>query len=83
MLAVALAVLIGGLTGTKTLTGAQSGSGESGRADVVLDGAGFPDPPVEQVLVRPATARRSRRGQHGRGRRRRRRPRAGRRGRRR
>ncbi|MGY5884244.1 MMPL family transporter [Modestobacter lacusdianchii] len=51
VLAVALAVLIGGLTGTKTLTGAQSGSGESGRADVVLDGAGFPDPPVEQVLV--------------------------------
>jgi hypothetical protein len=37
--------------GTRTLTAAQTGSGESGRADVVLDGAGFPDPPVERVLV--------------------------------
>ncbi|MCZ2836979.1 MMPL family transporter [Modestobacter sp. VKM Ac-2985] len=51
VLAVALAVVIGGATGTKTLTAAQSGSGESGRADVALDGAGFPDPPTEQVLV--------------------------------
>jgi RND superfamily putative drug exporter len=51
VLAVALAVVIGGAAGTKTLTGAQSGSGESGRADVVLDGARFPDPPTEQVLV--------------------------------
>ncbi|WP_269171369.1 MULTISPECIES: MMPL family transporter [unclassified Modestobacter] len=51
VLAVALAVALGGITGTQTLTAAQSGSGESGRADVVLDGAGFPDPPTEQVLV--------------------------------
>jgi RND superfamily putative drug exporter len=48
---VVLAVVIGHVTGTTTLTGAQSGSGESGRADVVLDDAGFPDPPMEQVLV--------------------------------
>ncbi|WP_197537397.1 MMPL family transporter [Modestobacter italicus] len=51
LVGVLLAVLVGSLTGTRTLTGAESGSGESGRADVVLDGAGFPDPPVEQVLV--------------------------------
>jgi RND superfamily putative drug exporter len=51
LLAVVLAVVVGSATGTNTLTGAQSGSGESGRADVVLDEAGFPDPPMEQVLV--------------------------------
>jgi len=51
LVAVVLAVVIGSATGTRTLTGAQSGSGESGRADVVVDEAGFPDPPVEQVLV--------------------------------
>ena len=51
VLAVVLAVVAGGATGTKTLTDAQSGSGESGRTDVVVADAGFPDPPVEQVLV--------------------------------
>ena len=49
--AVAVAVVVGGAVGTKTLTGAESGSGESGRADLVLSDAGFPDAPVEQVLV--------------------------------
>jgi len=51
LLLVVLAVVVGSATGTRTLTGAESGSGESGRADVVLDDAGFPEPPVEQVLV--------------------------------
>jgi len=51
LVGVVVAVVVGTATGTRTLTDAQSGSGESGRADVVLDGAGFPDPPVEQVLV--------------------------------
>ncbi|MBB3675968.1 MMPL family transporter [Modestobacter versicolor] len=51
LLAVVLAVVVGSATGTNTLSGAESGSGESGRADVVLDDAGFPDPPTEQVLV--------------------------------
>jgi putative drug exporter of the RND superfamily len=51
VLAVALAVVLGGMTGTRTLTAAETGSGDSGRADVVVDGAGFPDPPVEQVMV--------------------------------
>src|ERR1700710_2761900 len=36
VLGVALAVVVCGAVGTRTLTGAQSGSGESGRADVVL-----------------------------------------------
>jgi len=51
VLAVALAVVLGSATGTRTLTDAESGSGESGRTDVVLQDAAFPDPPVEQVLV--------------------------------
>lgn len=51
VLAVVLAVVIGGATGTKTLTDAQSGSGESGRTDVAMADAAFPDPRVEQVLV--------------------------------
>ena len=49
--AVVAAVVIGGATGTRTLSDGQEGSGESGRADAVLADAGFPDPPVEQVLV--------------------------------
>jgi len=49
--AVVLAVVVGSGVGTRQLTAAESGTGESGRADVVLDGAGFPDPLVEQVLV--------------------------------
>src|SRR3954464_15932452 len=42
LVGVVLTVVLGSVTGTRTLTGAQSGSGESGRADVVLDDAGFP-----------------------------------------
>ena len=51
LIGVALAVVAGSAVGTRTLTGAESGTGESGRADTVLEAAGFPDPPVEQVLV--------------------------------
>ena len=49
---VAATVALGSGVGTRELTAAQSGTGGSGRADVVLDAAGFPDPLVEQVLVR-------------------------------
>ncbi|MGY2078547.1 MMPL family transporter [Modestobacter sp. SYSU DS0657] len=52
LLGVMVALVAGSAIGTRTLEGAESGSGESGRADVVLHRAGFPDPAVEQVLVR-------------------------------
>ena len=55
--AVALAMAVGSGVGTRELTAAESGTGESGRADVVLDGAGFPDPLVEQVLVQSRAGR--------------------------
>src|SRR5437016_8356281 len=47
---VLLAFAIGGAVGTKTQTTAQSGVGESGRAERTLDNA-FPKHQVEQVLV--------------------------------
>ena len=47
---VILAVVIGGSVGTKTLSDADMGNGESGRADKVVD-AHFPDKTSESVLV--------------------------------
>ncbi|WP_245604246.1 MMPL family transporter [Patulibacter minatonensis] len=46
----------GVLTGTKTLTEAENGVGESGRAAVRLDDAGLRAPAVETILVRSASA---------------------------
>jgi RND superfamily putative drug exporter len=54
---VATAVLIGGAVGTKKLSAADSGSGESGVAARTLDRAGFKIQPSEQVLVQSATLR--------------------------
>ena len=50
----------GAMTGTKQLTDAEAGVGESGRADRIYDGAGLQRPAVESILVRagdPAAAR--------------------------
>jgi putative drug exporter of the RND superfamily len=52
---VAAAFVLGGATGTRVLTDAESGVGESGRADRVVEAAGFPARPTEQVLIRPST----------------------------
>jgi putative drug exporter of the RND superfamily len=49
---VAVAFAVGSATGTRVLTGAESGVGESGRADRVVEAAGFPAQPTEQVLIR-------------------------------
>ena len=46
----------GALTGTKTLTDAQSGVGESAKVDERLDAAKLRDPAVENVLVRSGDA---------------------------
>ena len=52
---VILAFAIGGAVGTKTQDTAQSGVGESGRAERTIDDA-FPKHQVEQVLVQSSTA---------------------------
>ncbi|HWK24980.1 MAG TPA: MMPL family transporter [Solirubrobacter sp.] len=49
----------GGMTGTKMLTGADAGVGESSRADARLAAAGLQDPAVESVLVRSSSAART------------------------
>jgi len=50
------AVAIGGSIGTNTLSIADSGIGESGRADRTLGEHGFATPPTERILVRGAGA---------------------------
>src|SRR5437764_164578 len=46
-----VAFMIGGAIGTKTQTNAQSGVGESGRAERTVE-SGFPKHQVEEVLIR-------------------------------
>ena len=48
---VALAIVIGGMAGTKELKPSESGAGESGVASRTLDRAGFGTQPTEQVIV--------------------------------
>jgi uncharacterized membrane protein YdfJ with MMPL/SSD domain len=48
---VALAVFLGGWVGTRSLTEADMGSGETGRAERILANAGFDSPASESVLV--------------------------------
>src|SRR5918998_1074002 len=45
-------LVAGGMTGTRTLTEAESGAGESARADKRIAAAGLADPAVESILVR-------------------------------
>src|SRR3954451_7896310 len=46
------AVFVGGqLAGTRLLEGAESGTGESGRADRIVEQAGYPATPTERILV--------------------------------
>ena len=51
---VAVVFVAGGAAGTRLLTSAEQGTGESGRADRVVEQAGFPATPTERVLIRPA-----------------------------
>src|SRR5215213_9203733 len=51
---VAGCLFAGSLTGVKTLTGSESGTGESARADARLDAAGLRSPASERILVRSA-----------------------------
>ncbi|GAB3592439.1 MMPL family transporter [Angustibacter peucedani] len=48
---VAVVFAAGQLTGTRLLTGAEAGTGDSGRADRVVQDAGYPARPTENVLV--------------------------------
>ena len=48
-------VTAGAMTGTKSLTGADAGVGESAKADQQLAAAGLRDPAVESVLIRSAS----------------------------
>lgn len=50
---VAVVFAAGGAAGTRVLTSAEQGVGESGRADRVIDAAAFPVTPVERILIRP------------------------------
>jgi uncharacterized membrane protein YdfJ with MMPL/SSD domain len=50
---------LGTLSGTRTLSNAASGTGESARADARLSAAGLQDPAQENVLVRSNTAART------------------------
>ncbi len=42
----------GGAVGTRVLTSAESGVGESGRADRAVERAGYPAQPTERILIR-------------------------------
>jgi uncharacterized membrane protein YdfJ with MMPL/SSD domain len=60
LLLVAACVLAGAMTGTRMLTGSESGTGESARADALTARAGLHDAAAETVLVRsddPAATR--------------------------
>src|SRR4051794_20431757 len=48
---VVIAFVVGGAVGTKSLSGPDSGNGESQRADRAIDKANFPEQADEQVLV--------------------------------
>ena len=50
---VALVFVAGGAAGTRLLTSAEQGTGESGRADRVVEQAGFAATPTERILIRP------------------------------
>ena len=49
---VAACVFAGAMTGTKSLTGSETGTGESARADAQVDAAGMRSPARESILVR-------------------------------
>ncbi len=49
---VAGAVIAGGVTGTRMLTGGEAGSGPSARADLALERSAFPSDLEERVLIR-------------------------------
>src|SRR5689334_16881443 len=56
---VVLATVIGGAVGQRNVPASQLGNGESRRADMIVDAAGFPELSREQVLIqgaRPRTA---------------------------
>ena len=55
LLFVVAAVLIGGMAGQQRLTDGEQGTGDSGRAERILDQAGIEDPASEMVLVHSAT----------------------------
>ncbi|WP_448062385.1 MMPL family transporter [Cellulomonas hominis] len=51
-LALVIAAIVGGgAMGTRTLTAGESGTGESGRAELALEQAGFPAEPTERILI--------------------------------
>ncbi len=50
-------IVAGGLAGTRSMTDAEAGAGESARADEMIAASRLADPAVESVLVRSADAR--------------------------
>ncbi|MDN3354497.1 MMPL family transporter [Actinomadura sp. DC4] len=54
LLFVVAAVLIGGMVGQKSLTDGEEGTGDSGRAERIIDEAGIKSPASEMVIVHSA-----------------------------
>jgi uncharacterized membrane protein YdfJ with MMPL/SSD domain len=54
LLFVVAAVLIGGMVGQRSLTNSEQGTGDSARAERILDDAGITDPASEMVIVHSA-----------------------------
>ena len=50
-------IVVGGMSGTRSMTDAEAGAGESAQADERIVAAGLADPAVESILVRSADAR--------------------------
>ncbi|HTE59606.1 MAG TPA: MMPL family transporter [Solirubrobacteraceae bacterium] len=50
-------IVAGGLSGTRSMTDAEAGAGESARADERIAASGLADPAVESILLRSADSR--------------------------
>jgi uncharacterized membrane protein YdfJ with MMPL/SSD domain len=50
-------IVAGGMSGTRSMTDAEAGAGESARADRQIAASGLADPAVESILVRSADSR--------------------------
>ncbi len=50
---VVVATLVGGALGQRNLADAELGNGESKRAELMIDAAGFPEQTAERVLIQP------------------------------
>ena len=50
-------IVAGGMTGTRSMTDAEAGAGESAKAEQWIEAAGLQDPAVESILIRSGDAK--------------------------